>query len=198
MEHTPDRAEQQVKRLTAYVRENEDFANLVRALGGAKWQVMEDVYHDLLTKRHLGTAGDEQLNVLGRHLITGRQGLDDETYTALLDTRFNFFQRSGEPERLIELFQGLTGSYLVEYDDTYKLQCNTLIAYFQIGDLPDLEAVNQEKVIEDMRIAKQAGQPLRLLLVLEPGFRLSETSEPELDVDWGLDSGLLGEVIIEI
>lgn len=198
MEYITDRVERQVNRLTAHIKENADFANLVRALGGAKWQVLEDVYHDLFTKRHLGDAADAQLDVIGKHLITGRQGLSDEDYETLLDSRFIFFQRSGEPERLIELFQTLTQSYLIEYDDTYKLQCNTLIAYFAPGDLPDLEAVNTDKVIADMRKAKQAGQSLRLLLVLEPGFRCSASNEPELDSDFGLDSGLLGEVIIEI
>ena len=197
MEHITDRAECQVNRLTAYIRENEDFANLMRALGGAKWQVLEDVFWDMFTKRHLGDAGDAQLDVIGKHLITARGGLDDPAYTALLDTRYIFFQRSGEPERLIELYKGLTGTVLpVEYTDTFKLQCNTLIAYFT--DLPSLEAVDQEKTLADMRIAKQAGQGLRLLLVLEPGFRYSEDPDvPELDVDHGFDSGFIGEVIIE-
>ncbi len=197
MEQITDRAERQVNRLTAYVRENEDFANLMLALGGAKWQVLEDVYWDMFSKRHLGDAGDAQLDVIGKHLITARNGFDDPNYTALLDTRYLFFQRSGEPEKLIELYKALTGTVLpVEYTDTYKLQCNTLIASFT--DLPTLEAVDQEKVIADMRVAKQAGQGLRLLLVLEPAFRCSADPDiPELDSDHGLDSGFLDELIIE-
>ena len=196
MDYITDRAERQVNRLTAYVRENNDFANLVKALGGVKWQALEDVYNDMFTKRHLGDAGNAQLDVIGRHLITARQGLDDETYTALLDTRYEFFQRSGEPERLIELFQSLTGAYLVEYDDTYKLQCNVLIGYF--NDLSEVDAVNTEKLIADMTVAKQAGQGLRLVLAVEPVFTLSDDPVvPELDSDNGLDSGFFPDVILE-
>lgn len=198
MAYIEDRAERQVNRLTAHIKENKDFANLVRSLGGAKWQLLEDVYNDLATKRHLGDAGDAQLDVIGRHLVTGRLGLNDEDYTDLLDSRYMFFQRSGEPDRLIEQFQDLTGAYLVRYDDTYKLQCNVLIAYFQPGELPELEAVDQEKLIAEMKTAKQGGQGLRILLVLEPGFRFSaDPDNPTLDSDYGFDAGLLSEVVEE-
>ncbi len=198
MPETPNkkRAEQQVGRLTAHMRENDDLVNLIKGLSGASHQVIEDVYYDLRNKRHLGDAANAQLDVLGRHLITLRNGLTDENYTVLLNTRYNFFQRSGEPERLIELFQLLTGAYLIEYDDTYCEQCNSLTAHFT--SLPVLEAVNQEKVVADMRKAKQAGQGLRLLLVLDPVFRFSaDPDTEELDSDFGFDSGLFAEPIIE-
>lgn len=197
MKYITDRAEQQVNRLTAHIKENEDFANLVRALGGAKWQVLEDVYNDLFNKRHLGDAGDAQLDVLGKHLITLREGRDDASYTTLLDTRYEFFQRSGEPEKLIALYQIFTGAHLIKYDDTYALQCNNLIAFFLPGDLALLEAVDQIETTATMRVAKQAGQGLRLCLALEPVFRFGSGSSPTLDSDNGFNSGKFVEVIIE-
>lgn len=198
MQYVPDRAKQQTDRFTSKVREIEDFVNLTQAVDGAKWQVLEDVYWDLLTKRHLGDAADAQLDVLGKHLITARRGLNDAEYEALLDTRYNFFQRSGEPERLIELFSNLTGAYSIRYDDNYKLQCNSLTAFFQSGDLADLLAVDQEAVIEDMRRAKQGGQGLRLMLALQPVFRYSAIpDQPTLASPYGYDNGKYGLVIIE-
>ena len=197
-EYNPARAENQVARLTSHMRENVDFVAIIRSLGGAKWQVLEDVVRDLLTRRFLGDAENAQLDVIGKHLITARQGLDDPEYTILLDSRFNFFQRSGEPERLIELFQTLTGSILIRYDDTYKLQCNSLTAYFTPEQAPDIPGLDKDKIIADMRVAKQAGQGLRLLFVITPAFKCSDIpDEPTLGSDNGLDNGFLGTVIIE-
>jgi len=193
MEYNPDRAGDQTGRLTSHVRECEDFENLVRVLA-VKHQLNEDIYYDIATKSRFGDAENAQLDVCGKHLVAGREGRTDPQFELYLGSLYTRYQSSGLPEELITLFKQLTGAVQVRYDDTYKLQCNNLIAYFD--DLPSLEAVDQELVIDAMRKAKQGGQGLRLVLALRPSFRFGEGSTSILDSDNGFGAGKFVEVII--
>lgn len=194
MEYQPDRTERQVARLTNHVRDCEDFVNLIE-LFAVKHQVTEDLFYGLFTRTRFGDAIAAQLDVYGNHLVTGREGRDDPTYQSLLETRYDSFQSSGEPERMIARLLELTGAYLVEYDDTYKHRCNNMIVFFTV--LAELEAIDQEIVINAMKREKQGGQGLRIAFALEPEFRLGIGDTPTLDSDNGFNSGLLVEVIVE-
>jgi len=195
MEYQDNRSEGQVNALTAHIRECEDFDKFVQIFG-IKHQVAEDLFYGLWSRTRFGDAGAAQLDVYGKHLVTGREGRDDPTYQTLLETRYELFQTSGEPENMIIRLKELTGTILpVKWDDTYKHRCNNMIAFF--ATLEELEAVNQEYVIAEMKIAKQGGQGLRIALALEPAFRFGTGDAPTLDSDSGFGSGQFVEVIVE-
>ena len=194
MEYREDRAADELTAFTSHVLDCEDWVKFIRVLA-VKHQVAEDLTYGLQTRTRFGDASNAQLDVYGKHLVTGREGRDDAEYQAYLETRYESFQNAGEPENLIRRLLELTNADSVKWDDTYKHRCNNMIAYF--SSLVDLQAVNQDEVIFQMKKAKQGGQGLRIALALEPAFELGEGSDSILDSDNGFNSGQFVEVIVE-
>lgn len=172
IEYIEDHQKRAESRLLSATRENQEFVDLVKALAKPK-QVQEDMLHDMFHYRDIDSAEDEQLDIIGRHLLLEREGRTDDTYRAALKTRAEDIRTSGLPEQLIAIYKSLMDADRVKYEDWEELKSitNQLIAFVDVCQNWE----NHEDIVTRFKKMKQAGEAIRLGAVETRSFRLSNT-----------------------
>jgi len=80
-------------------------------------QEIEDAIHAMIDARALANAVGQQLDNIGTIVDQAREGFDDDFYRILLYVKIGQNNSQGGSEKLISIYQLLTGATLVHYKD---------------------------------------------------------------------------------
>lgn len=146
-------------------------------------QRFENVAHDVLTKRLLGNAVGDILDVIGRLARVDRLGRTDDEYRAVIQVVLAAYDSDGGIDQILWIMQNLldaTCEYRIYPPAAYRLTCLT--------DTP-ISSQQEEDAARVMELATSAGV----------GYQLSEGDDTDafrFNSGPGFNQGKLGHRIV--
>jgi hypothetical protein len=178
-----------VARLPQQHKDRPKLEGLVR-LHAARYQKIEDTLFDVLAQRALSEAVGEQLDVIGRVLTQGREGMVDDIYRRALAARLLVLRSRGTIEDVIAICVALLADGVIITRDDVGVRVENYypaaIVVRLTSPVPN-DAALVERLFEYLRISVSAG--VRVTLEWNPSGDEDTFTWDSTDPDQVWDAG---------